>query len=54
MTKKSFTGTAVLMGIIILAAKGMGLLRDIMIAGSYGTTTAAIAPHKTRITLGPS
>ncbi len=31
------------MGIIILAAKGMGLLRDIMVAGAYGTTTAAIA-----------
>lgn len=31
------------MGIIILAAKLMGLLRDIMVAGSYGTTTAAIA-----------
>jgi len=31
------------MGIIILAAKVMGLLRDIMIAGNYGTTTAAIA-----------
>lgn len=43
MNKKSFTGTAVLMGIIILAAKGMGLVRDILIAGSYGTTAAAIA-----------
>ncbi len=31
------------MGIIILAAKGMGLVRDILIAGSYGTTAAAIA-----------
>lgn len=31
------------MGIIILAAKLMGLLRDIMVAGSYGTTTPAIA-----------
>ncbi len=43
MNKKSFTGTAVLMGMIILAAKGMGLFRDILIAGSYGTTSAAIA-----------
>ena len=43
MNKKSFTGTAVLMGMIILAAKGMGLIRDILIAGSYGTTAAAIA-----------
>jgi len=31
------------MGIIILAAKGMGLVRDILIAGAYGTTDAAIA-----------
>jgi len=31
------------MGIIILAAKVMGLIRDTMIAGCYGSTTAAIA-----------
>lgn len=31
------------MGMIILAAKLMGLLRDSMVAGNYGTTTAAIA-----------
>jgi len=31
------------MGVIILAAKGMGLFRDILIAGRYGTTAAAIA-----------
>ncbi len=41
--KQKFAGTAALMGVIILAAKVMGLLRDVMVAGSYGTTTAAIA-----------
>ena len=43
--KKSFgfAKTAALMGIIILAAKLMGLVRDIMVAGAFGTTTVAVA-----------
>lgn len=31
------------MGAIILLAKGMGLLRDVLIAGAYGTSAAAVA-----------
>ncbi|MGN1346341.1 MAG: murein biosynthesis integral membrane protein MurJ [Eubacteriales bacterium] len=41
--KNRFARTAVMMGIIILASKLMGLVRDIMIAGAYGTTVYAIA-----------
>ena len=43
--KKSFgfAKTAALMGVIILAAKLMGLVRDIMVAGAFGTTTVAVA-----------
>ncbi len=42
-SKSSFTGTAVLMGIIILAAKVLGLIRDMLIAGAYGTSMEATA-----------
>lgn len=38
-----FAKTAALMGIIILFSKLMGLVRDVMIAGTYGTTSYAIA-----------
>ena len=46
--KGSFSGkalarSAVLMGVIILASKFLGLLRDILVASAYGTTDAAIA-----------
>ncbi|MBP3379046.1 MAG: murein biosynthesis integral membrane protein MurJ [Clostridia bacterium] len=46
--KGSFSGkalarSAVLMGVIILASKVLGLLRDILVASAYGTTDAAIA-----------
>ena len=43
--KKSFgfAKTAALMGVIILAAKLMGLVRDVMVAGSFGTTVYAVA-----------
>ena len=43
--KKSFgfAKTAALMGIIILAAKVMGLVRDVMVAGTFGTTVYAVA-----------
>lgn len=38
-----FAKTAALMGIIILLSKVMGLVRDVMIAGAYGTTMYAVA-----------
>ncbi len=43
--KKSFgfAKTAVLMGVIILLSKVMGLVRDVMVAGTYGTTMYAVA-----------
>ncbi len=41
--KKNLTGTAVMMGIMILAAKVCGLLRDMLITAAYGTGSAAIA-----------
>lgn len=37
------TGTAVMMGVMILLAKVCGLLRDMLITASYGTGAAAIA-----------
>ncbi len=41
--KKSFAGTAVMMGMIILAAKVLGLVRDMLVAGAYGTSMEATA-----------
>jgi len=41
--QKSFAGTALLMGVIILAAKVLGLVRDMLIARHYGTTMEAVA-----------
>ena len=43
--KKSFgfAKTAALMGVIILAAKLMGLVRDVMVAGAFGTSVYAVA-----------
>ena len=43
--KKSFgfAKTAALMGVIILAAKLMGLVRDVMVAGVFGTSVYAVA-----------
>ncbi len=41
--KTSFAGTAVLMGVIILAAKVLGLVRDMLVAGAYGTSMEAVA-----------
>ena len=43
MKQRSFAKTAVLMGVIILFSKIMGLVRDVMIAGTYGTTMYAVA-----------
>lgn len=43
MTAKKLARSAVLMGVIILASKFLGLMRDIMVASAYGTTEAAIA-----------
>lgn len=40
---KNLARSALLMGVIILASKFLGLLRDIMIASAYGTTESAIA-----------
>ena len=44
---RSFAGTAVLMGIIILAAKILGLVRDMMVAAHYGTDTAEAIAYET-------
>lgn len=41
--KTSFAGTAVLMGIMILAAKVLGLVRDTLVGRAYGTSMEAIA-----------
>ncbi len=41
--KNRFARTAALMGVIILVSKLMGLVRDQMIAGTFGTTAFAIA-----------
>jgi len=41
--KSSFAGTAVLMGVIILAAKVLGLVRDMLVGRTYGTSMEAIA-----------
>ncbi|MBQ9716972.1 MAG: murein biosynthesis integral membrane protein MurJ, partial [Clostridia bacterium] len=41
--KNRFARTAALMGIIILVSKLMGLVRDVMVAGTYGTTMYAVA-----------
>ena len=41
--KTTFAKTAALMGIIILFAKCMGLIRDILVASVYGTTLYAVA-----------
>lgn len=43
ITAKKLAHSALLMGVIILASKFLGLLRDIMVASAYGTTEAAIA-----------
>lgn len=40
---RSFALSAVLMGVIILLSKIMGLLRDVLIAGAWGTTAYAVA-----------
>jgi len=44
---RSFAGTAVLMGIIILAAKVLGLVRDTLVAGSYGTDSVEAIAYET-------
>ncbi|MBR4185225.1 MAG: murein biosynthesis integral membrane protein MurJ, partial [Clostridia bacterium] len=41
--KNGLLGTAAVMAVIILLAKLLGLLRDILVAHTYGTTDAAIA-----------
>ena len=41
--KQSLAKSAVLMGIIILFSKVAGLLRDMLVAGAFGTTDPAIA-----------
>lgn len=44
MKKKfGFASTAALMGVIILISKVMGLVRDVMVAGAYGTSVYAVA-----------
>lgn len=40
---RSLALSAVLMGVIILLSKIMGLLRDVLIAGAWGTTAYAVA-----------
>ena len=45
--KTSFAGTAVLMGIIILAAKVLGLVRDILVAGAYGASSMEAIAYET-------
>lgn len=45
--KKNLTGTAVLMGVMILAAKVCGLLRDMLITQAYGTGTSAAIAYET-------
>lgn len=42
-SQRNFSQTALLMGIVIFAAKVMGLLRDVLVAQHYGTTPEAIA-----------
>ena len=46
-TRRSFAGTAVLMGIIILAAKILGLVRDMLVAREYGTTSIEAIAYET-------
>lgn len=41
--KDGLLGTAALMAFIILLAKALGLLRDVLVAQAYGTTSAAVA-----------
>ncbi len=41
--QKSLLGTAAVMAVIILLSKIFGLLRDILVAGAYGTTAPAVA-----------
>lgn len=41
--KGGLLGTAAMMAILIFAAKALGLLRDSLVAGAYGTTAPAIA-----------
>lgn len=42
-SEKSLAGTAVTMGIMILAAKVCGLLRDVLVTNAYGTGMEAVA-----------
>ena len=44
---RSFAGTAVLMGVLILAAKVLGLVRDMLVAGAYGTTSIEAIAYET-------
>ena len=41
--KSAFFGTAAVMAAIIVAAKALGLLRDVLIARTWGTTAPAVA-----------
>ena len=41
--KGGLLGTAAVMAVIILAAKALGLLRDILVGTAYGTTAPAVA-----------
>lgn len=43
ISARQLARSAILMGVIILASKFLGLMRDIMVASAYGTTEAAIA-----------
>jgi len=45
--KRSFAGTAVLMGVIILTAKLLGLVRDVLVANHYGTSSAEAVAYET-------
>lgn len=45
--KRSFAGTAVLMGVLILAAKVLGLVRDTLVAGAYGTSSMEAIAYET-------
>lgn len=45
--KSSFAGTAVLMGVIILAAKVLGLVRDILVGRTYGGSSMDAIAYET-------
>ena len=43
MKKQSILATAAVMAVLTIAAKALGLVRDILVAGAYGTSAPAVA-----------